>query len=341
MFNETERQHALGLLDEGYESCETAAIIGCSTRSLRRWHQTWAENGTVWRDPVLRNNHADAALRNPDLVFAILTLVEAEPAAFLRDHVDLLVKLSLNYPEYDHRYVSPATVYRVLRAHDYTRNRIERLFLERSEAAQRAFATAITGIPMRCIVSVDETHTSGSDVYRRYGRSLRNVRCEMLDRDPRTVPRTSTMMAVSMTAGVLWSQTVVLGGAQTADDWRLFLQCLNAQMGAYVPGLAWDMQPDACVVLYDNAGIHDDDGDSFMQANGMYHIRLPPYSPNLQPIEGVFSDLKKHVRNLVYQNGRYLDKPHTLMATAVGMLTMQQIAGQFVVVSDRLSQLLA
>jgi len=127
MFNETERQHALGLLDEGYESCETAAIIGCSTRSLRRWHQTWAENGTVWRDPVLRNNHADAALRNPDLVFAILTLVEAEPAAFLRDHVDLLVKLSLNYPEYDHRYVSPATVYRVLRSHDYTRNRIERL----------------------------------------------------------------------------------------------------------------------------------------------------------------------------------------------------------------------
>jgi len=137
------------------------------------------------------------------------------------------------------------------------------------------------------------------------------------------------MMAVSLTHGVLWSQTVIVVTAQTADDWRLFLQCLRSRMNTYIPGLPWDMQPDACVVLYDNAGIHDEAGDEYIQANGMHHVRLPPYFPNLQPIEGVFSDLKKHTRSLVYEDGRYLDKPMRLMAAAVSMLTTAQVAGQF------------
>jgi len=341
MFQEGQRQHALGLMEEGYSADDTAAIIGCSTRSLRRWLLAMETNGTIWQDPRFQNKHEDAALRNEDLTRAILTLVEAEPAAFLRDHVELLVTLSINWPESDHRYVSASTVYRVLRHHGYTRKRIERLFVERSEAAQLAFAVGFSQIPMRCVISVDETHTDGGDMYRRYGRSQRGVPCELLDRDPRTLPRTSTMMAVSMSHGVIWSQTVLVGAAQTADDWRLFLQCLATRMNTYLPGMPWELQPDSCVVLYDNAGIHNEGGDAFMQANGMYHVRLPPYSPNLQPIEGVFSDLKKHVRDLVYQNPRYLDKPFRLMATAVGKLTPQQIVGQFQRISNKIGLLLA
>jgi len=217
----------------------------------------------------------------------------------------------------------------VLRFHHYTRKKIERLYAESSLVAQRAFAVLFNDIPLRCIVSVDETHTAGSDMYHRYGRSQRNVACVLRDRDTRPIARTSTMMAVTLTHGVLWSQTVIVGSAQTSDDWRLFLQCLHLQMNTYIPGLPWQMQPDACVVLYDNAGIHDQRGDEYMQANGIHFMRLPPYSPNLQPIDGVFSELKKHVRSLVYEDGRNLDKPFHLMAAAVDMLTAAQVAGQF------------
>jgi len=250
------------------------------------------------------------------------------------------VALSLDYPESDHRYVSAATVYRVLRFHQYSRKRIKRLYAESSLAAQRAFAVLFNEIPLRCIVSIEETHTAGSYMYHKYGRSLRNVACVLRDRDPRPLARTSTMMAVTLTHGVLLSQTVIVGGAQTADDWRLFLQCLHAQMNTYIPGLPWEMQPDACVVLYDKAGIHDQRGDDYMQANGMHFLRLPPYSPNLQPIEGVFSELKKNVRSLVYEDGRYLDKPFHLMAAAVGMLSTAQVADQFSRVSHQVAELL-
>jgi len=101
------------------------------------------------------------------------------------------------------------------------------------------------------------------------------------------------------------------------------------------------MQPDACVVLYDNAGIHDQRGDKYMLVNGIHFLRLPPYSANLQPIEGIFSYLKKHVLSLVYDDDHYLDQPFHLMAAAVSMLTAGQVAGQFSRVSHEIAKLLA
>lgn len=198
----------------------------------------------------------------------------------------------------------------------------------------------LTWLKFRCCVSsIDETHKSGQDCYRKYGRSVRNVKCCLLDRDPRSVPRTSTMMAVSM-AGVHWVQTVRLGPAQNSDDWRLFLQALRPHVGQYVPGQPWALQPNACVLLFDNAAIHNAAGDAYLINDDIYYMRLPPYSPNLQPIEGVFRELKKHMRDLIYYNGRYLDFPLTLVATAVSMLTHDQIYGQFIRISNNVSELL-
>jgi len=341
MFSEETRQHVLGLFEEDYTRDEVRGIMGCSKRSMRRWLKFLRDNGTVWRDPAMHNSHEDAAVRNPTLNHAILSLLQREPAAFLKDHVDLLVALSLDFPASDHRYVSASTVYRVLRRNNITRKRVERLFSERSETDQRAFAIAFNQIPLRCIISVDETHTQGSDMYRLYGRSVQGTPCVLYDRDTRPVVRTSTMMAVSMTHGVLWVTTVILGDAQTSDDWRLFLHGLRQQMNAYIPGLPWELQPDACVILYDNAGIHDVAGDAFMQANGMPFVRLPAYSPNLQPVEGVFNQLKRNVRDLVYQDSRFMTKPMRLMAAATAMLTQAQIAGQFVRISNYIAALLA
>ena len=257
MFSEKTRQHLLGLLDEEYPTADVADIICCSGRSMRRWMGFFEENGTVCQDPRPRNLHADVAIHNFHLTRAVLALVEKEPAACLSDHVDLLVALSLEFRASDHHYVSAATVYRVLRYHQNTRKKIERLYAESSFIAQCAFAVMIDEIPLRCLLSCGETHTVGGAMLCRYGRSRRNVPCVLRDRDTRPVKRSSTMMEVSLSHGVLWSQTVIVSNAQTADDLRLFLQCLRTHMNAYVTGLAWELQPDAFVVIYDNAKIHD------------------------------------------------------------------------------------
>eukprot|EP00168_Porphyra_purpurea_P021817 TRINITY_DN9946_c0_g1_i1.p1 TRINITY_DN9946_c0_g1~~TRINITY_DN9946_c0_g1_i1.p1 ORF type:complete len:231 (+),score=26.31 TRINITY_DN9946_c0_g1_i1:320-1012(+) len=230
MFSKEQRYHALGLHDEGYLLDDVAQIMRCSVTSLRRWMRSVGSDGTVWSNAVLRNTHQDAAVRNDDLNNTILKLLDAEPAAFLWEHVDLLVRLTEHHPEVDHRYLSASTVHRILRANNYTRKRIERLYEESSDEAQRQFVMATVEVPMRFLVSVDETYTDVGNVPRRFGRSPEGVPCELLERDARSFLKTSTMMGVSMTMGVVWSQTVVLGPAQTSDNWRLFFQCLKAQM---------------------------------------------------------------------------------------------------------------
>jgi len=337
MFSEEQRLHALHLCDEGYSVDE---VDICSTHSNDRWRRTLAATGSVWKESVTKNSHADATLRNDELVRAVKLLFEAEPAVFLRDHVDLLVTLSASDPDVGSCYVSSATVYHVFHIVIYTRRRVERIFLESSEHEQREPSFMIRQLPLRCLVSVDETHTDGGDVYRKLGRNLKEDRCDLIDPGPRTVLRTSTMMAVSITPGVIWSHTVALGPAQTSDNLRLFLQCLETSMNNYVPGLPWDLQPDACPVLSDNAFTHDEAGDGFMQENGIHLTCVPPYSPNLMPIKGLFAELKKQEQDCIYANTQYLDRPMQLIAAAIGRLNLAPTSGQFQRMADQVAELL-
>lgn len=164
MFSEEKQLFGLKLLHDGYSMAEAAALVGCSEYSLRQWRQLVDATGTVWPQGELRNKHADTAVRNEELVHAVMTLVDAEPVAFLREHSDLLVALAINYPDLQTDFVSPSTIHRILTANGYTRKRVERLFQERSLLAQQMYVEAMSVVPLRCVVSVDETHTDGSDV---------------------------------------------------------------------------------------------------------------------------------------------------------------------------------
>lgn len=180
---------------------EAASLVKCSEYSIRRWRRQMAATGSVWPDAELENGHEDAALRNEELVRVVLSLMEDEPVAFLRENSELLVAIALEYPALDTTFVSASTVQRILTAHGFTRKRVKRLFQERSLAAQEQFVIDVSEVPLRFIVSVDEVHTDGGDVLRKYGRSHHSTPCALLDRDPLTVARTSTMMGVSMTGG--------------------------------------------------------------------------------------------------------------------------------------------
>ena len=78
-------------------------------------------------------------------------------------------------------------------------------------------------IPLRCLVSCDETHTADSDLLRRHGWLRRNIPRVPRNRESGILKRKTTMMAVTLTQSAILYQTVVVGSAQTSDSWRLFL----------------------------------------------------------------------------------------------------------------------
>jgi len=90
-------------------------------------------------------------------------------------------------------------------------------------------------------------------------------------------------------------------------------------------------------MMSDNAPIHDADGDAFMTANVVAFLRLPPYSPDMQPIEDVFNDFLVIIKILVYLNQALVDDPHLLQAMAASFLSQRHIVGQY----DRVDRILA
>ena len=78
--------------------------------------------------------------------------------------------------------------------------------------------------------------------------------------------------------------------AQTSFNVLLFLgNFVLPRMGAVVPGREWREQPDPCVIMLDIARTHDGVALASLGAAGVVVLLSPPYIPDFNPLEDVFS----------------------------------------------------
>ena len=153
------------------------------------------------------------------------------------------------------------------------------------------------------------------------------MRCNCLSRAEKNMLRTSTMMAVSYETGGIHCVTTPTPPAQNSDDWLIFLGGLLPTMNEFVPGLPWALQPEKCVLLYDNAPIYSAEADACIAAAGVFPLRLPPYSPDFQPIEEVFSGLSSLLKTMHHA---FPGEPDALRhALAIAALTARNIGTHF------------
>jgi len=188
---------------------------------------------------------------------------------------------------------------------------------------------------------MDEGHKDGSSSYRRYGRAFRGLPDEVLIADPHKSPRYSLMAAISI-AGVVETMTCAVPLAYTALDYALLIHQLAHSMGRWNPDLPieeWEAQHARSVLLIISATIHSDEADDLASQYGTLVLRLPPYSPDCAPVEGVFSILKQWLAaetsedmlgGAVTPNGERIRKHVGLMVKlGLGWLTTAQCASQF------------
>jgi len=336
---------AISVVAHGVPRKVNQRIFGVKPSALKRWCRYHRQNGTVWRSPERRNLHEDSCWLEQRLINALLMVARERPEALLREHSKLLQRIR-DHPSglWVNMCCSEATVDSHLRRMGFNRKRVLRIFQEANAVARRVHDRLRWRTGPIPIVSVDETHTDGGDFYRKYGRGLRRNRVRRWDRDPRSIPRTSTTMAVGSEGSILGHISAVCsdgGNGLTGADWRLFLQNLIPRLGVYRPGRPWHQQPPTCVLLYDDASIRDAAGDAFLTASGIPFLHLPPYSPDLQPVECVFNDLKVIIRNLIYGQPWLLDEPHLLQAMGAMFITRRQVIGQFDLVERTVTALIA
>jgi transposase len=132
-----------------------------------------------------------------------------------------------------------------------------------------------------CFVFLDETGAA-TNLTRRYGRCLRGER--LVEATPHGHWQTTTVVAGLRANGLV--APLVLDGPMTGAVFRAYVE----QM------LAPSLQPGDVVVM-DNLSAHKVAGvREAIQAAGASILYLPPYSPDLNPIEQFFSKLKALLR---------------------------------------------
>ncbi len=132
-------------------------------------------------------------------------------------------------------------------------------------------------------IFIDETAIK-THMSRRYGRGPKGAR--VVAHEALGSWKTHTLLAAIRPRG--WSAAMALKGPVDADAFVAYVeQCL-------VPTL----KPGAIVVLDNVPSHHDDRVRPLIQRTGAKLHYLPPYSPDLNPIENAFSQLKSALKQL-------------------------------------------
>jgi len=215
MFDDTARMLVISwVLFEYVSTSEAPRRMMCDWSTAAAWVKACKETRLWWPDSAIRHLHADNVRFDEHFVRAASAVTLSDPQQQLAEMKDVFIFL-LTMPGYRDSYkCSIATLDRVLLAAGYSYKQRYHICRKRDKARRKAFARLFLSVPLRCLVSADETHKDGGDLRRRRCRWLRGARykCQSLDR--RAMLRTPTMMAVSYSGGVLYLVTTFTSSSE-------------------------------------------------------------------------------------------------------------------------------
>jgi transposase len=297
------RRDVIEALQSGLTLDEAAAHFSLGRATVNRWSSRFNKTGRAEAKPT--GGPRNIKLDQSDLE-VLLELVKAQPDATLEELVKLLEGKT-------GKRVGRSTVGRGLKKLNVTRKKKSLVASERDAPRVqdlRAKFTAWQGsLEPHRLVFVDE---AGSHIAmtRTHGRSLRGE--PVVARVPRNRGAVLTMIGALTVCGLTTMMTIE-GGTDAA----VFLAFVTEVLGPRLtPG---DM------VILDNAGAHKDARiKDAVEARGAKLVFLPPYSPDLNPIEECWSKVKSLLRSAA---ARTKDELNQALSTILDLVTPSDACG--------------
>ena len=184
--------------------------------------------------------------------------------------------------------VSAPTVCRLLARHGFTRKKIQKVAMQRSITLRAEFMAKMSLYNRDLLVWVDETGSDHRDHARKYGYAIRG-QYPLYHRFLGRGSRISSIAAMS-TDGII--AVDMHRGSVNSDVFIDFVR------GSLIPNMQqYDGIAKSSIVIMDNCSIHRTPEviQHFREA-GIVVIFLPPYSPDLNPIEELFSCIKYYLK---------------------------------------------
>lgn len=184
---------------------------------------------------------------------------------------------------------------------------------EQNEDLRIAFLNEISPIlnSISTMKFVDETSFNIA-MARRYARAHKSERA--VDRIPRNQGKNQTLICALQLSGP--AAAFVFEGAVNGDAFVWYVEHI----------LCPTLEPGDSVFLDNLSAHHRDEVRDLIEERGCSLIHLPPYSPDFNPIEMLFSKIKALVRA-----GRWRDLPSlwSAIGKALDAVTVQDVLGWF------------
>lgn len=185
------------------------------------------------------------------------------------------------YDEFD-VYISTDTVYRWLRKNKITRKKLQRRAAERSQELRDDWMARLIGWTAHQLLFVDESAANECTADRKYGWAPIGV--SPLEYMPvKRSERWSILPCYGIDSYITWE---IIQGSFTAESFNQFIHDKVLPLTSPFPG-------PRSVIVMDNAKIHHTpELQAMCDEAGIILAYLPPYSPDFNPIEQLFAEMK-------------------------------------------------
>ena len=253
---------------------DVAKYMHVSERPVYRYAERFRVTGDVRRS-TKRNGATRLLSEHEELLLAQHIL--AHPGVYLRE-------LQLMLCNSTGRMVDTSTICRTVHRLGMTRQRIKDISLRQSEAKRAEFQAEISVIDTSMLLWIDETGFDGRNTIRKYGYGIRG----QPPQDWALALRGKRYSAIGVLSTEGVQDVYLTDDSLDGDKFTHFLR--HNLLPILMP---FDGQNRNSVVIMDNASIHHvEEVIELLTGAGALVRFLPAYSPDLNPIEEVFADVK-------------------------------------------------
>jgi transposase len=262
----------------GKSRCEIADLLFMSKRSVDRYIALYQSTGTV--EPSKQRHGPPCVLSEFEQISLLQSLVN-KPTMYLEELQSELYELTGTW-------VHVSTICRTVQHLRLTRKKVQRIALQCSEELQLQFMAEISMFDPEMIIWVDETGSARRNSVRSYGYSLKGMRA--VSHELRVSGQRINAIGAMSTEGM--EDVYIVEGNVTGEVFVKFVR--NCLLPILQP---FNGTNSHSVVVMDNASVHHyEEVADIITGVGSIVRFLPPYSPELNPIENAFSKVKAFLR---------------------------------------------
>ena len=294
---------------QGHTLQRVAANLCVDPSTVHRINKLFELSGTVSKKKYSCNNHPSKKLSKP-VQLTVLHLVLGRPGIYLWEiQQELMWLFGVD--------VSVASLCTFLNKSNFRRKKMQLVASQQDQYLRSTFVSDVSIYDSKFLVFIDETGCDRRDALRKYGYGLRGkpVKChKLLVRGERI-----SVIAAMTVMGIL--DLKVVHGTVNGD---IFYSFIRRQL---LPKLmTFNGFNCNSIVILDNCSIHhiSQVPSTFRDIGVIVHY-LPPYSPDYNPIELLFSKVKTSVRQM--EKELVVKDIQTIVLAAFATITREDCEG--------------